>query len=171
MSKSEISRGEGSCENVLWTGGWDSTYRLLERTFIEGRDTQPWYLIDAKRKSVHYEIRAMSGIMKELRARVRTQEQISPIRFVLLDDIKVNKDIQSAFADLRKKVYIGEQYEWIAHFAEHFKIKDIEVGMPLHIPTPALYKAIFKKNKAGYVTPELVDDEKVKKYSDFIGFR
>lgn len=48
--------------NILWTGGWDSTFRVVELSRMEGITIQPVYVIDPNRKSVPYELRAMDNI-------------------------------------------------------------------------------------------------------------
>lgn len=34
---------------LLWTGGWDSTFRLLSLLLGEQREVQPYYIIDSLR--------------------------------------------------------------------------------------------------------------------------
>lgn len=47
--------------HLLWTGGWDSTYRLLYLLW-EGKQVQPHYIIDTHRPSSGHELRAMEAI-------------------------------------------------------------------------------------------------------------
>ena len=51
---------------VLWTGGWDSTFRIVElsRSFCS---IQPIYVIDPERQSIGYELAAMDAIVDSLR--------------------------------------------------------------------------------------------------------
>lgn len=37
-----------SINNVLWTSGWDSTFRIIQ-LIKEGREVQPYYIIDVNR--------------------------------------------------------------------------------------------------------------------------
>ena len=48
--------------NLFWTGGWDSTFRLLQLVVEQGRLVQPYYIIDPNRLSLRHEIKAMSDI-------------------------------------------------------------------------------------------------------------
>ena len=48
--------------SLLWTGGWDSTYRLLELLLVHGGTVQPYYLIDTHRRSLRLELRTMRRI-------------------------------------------------------------------------------------------------------------
>lgn len=49
--------------NILWTGGWDSSYRMVElsRRLVQ---VQPIYVYGEGRASEKYEIRAMNRIIK-----------------------------------------------------------------------------------------------------------
>ncbi len=37
---------ENAAVPLLWTGGWDSTFRLLHLVIVEGHAVQPYYMID-----------------------------------------------------------------------------------------------------------------------------
>ncbi len=47
---------------MFWTGGWDSTYRLLYLVLVKKQPVQPYYIIDPDRASFPTEIRAMVRI-------------------------------------------------------------------------------------------------------------
>ena len=49
----------GHCVNLLWTGGWDSTFRLLSLVLIKRKPVQPFYVIDVGRVSTIREIKTM----------------------------------------------------------------------------------------------------------------
>lgn len=44
---------------MLWTGGWDSTFQLLQLLFVQKRRVAPFYLIDEPRQSTGMELLAM----------------------------------------------------------------------------------------------------------------
>ena len=48
MKKENFPKGN---VNILWTGGWDSTFQLLSLLLLHGRKVTPYYLIDAERLS------------------------------------------------------------------------------------------------------------------------
>lgn len=52
---------------ILWTGGWDSTFRLLCLAENEDISIQPVYVIDENRKSKEYELDAMNKILTMIR--------------------------------------------------------------------------------------------------------
>jgi hypothetical protein len=42
--------------NLLWSGGWDSTFRLLELILVRRRPVKPYYVIDSQRMSTGVEL-------------------------------------------------------------------------------------------------------------------
>lgn len=50
---------------ILWTGGWDSTYRIVE-LFREQIQIQPIYCCDPSRGSIQREIETMENIRNTL---------------------------------------------------------------------------------------------------------
>lgn len=101
--------------NILFTGGWDSTFRFLQLAQYNNIEIQPIYIADSKRKSMQYELDAMKQIMDE--AKRRFPASILDIQKYdkdwILENCK-NQEISEAFRDLRKKYKIGGQYEWFA---------------------------------------------------------
>ncbi len=53
--------------HILWTGGLDSTCRVIELSRMEGITIQPYYLLDPRRHSTRQEIRAISRIFEDIR--------------------------------------------------------------------------------------------------------
>ena len=41
------STGTRMATPLLWTGGWDSTFRLLSLLLREQREVQPYYILDS----------------------------------------------------------------------------------------------------------------------------
>ena len=42
--------------NLFWTGGMDSTFRLIQLTVVYNKVVQPYYIIDPNRNSILFEI-------------------------------------------------------------------------------------------------------------------
>jgi len=63
---------------VLWTGGFDSTYRMVE---LSRHDVivQPYYLSDKIRRSKNLELRAMSEISEDIENDPGTRCRILPL--------------------------------------------------------------------------------------------
>ena len=51
--------------DIFWTGGMDSTYRVLELILIEEKKVCPHYIIDLSRASTLYEIKAIEKRLKK----------------------------------------------------------------------------------------------------------
>lgn len=117
--------------NLLWTGGWDSTYRLVElsRKFIT---IQPIYVYGDGRLSEYYERVAMQKILKGLQARTETIATILSTKFIHLDMIPQNKEITNAYQQINIDTKLGSQHEWLARLAYIYPGLEIgtEAGSP-----------------------------------------
>lgn len=113
--------------NILWTGGFDSTYRMLELSRMNVI-VQPYYIKDSTRKSSIYEIRAMDKIMKWLVNNPLTVAEINPIQVVDCNGVKPDDEIFEAYNNLFNKYKLGTQYEFLARFAKQAGLK-LEVGL------------------------------------------
>jgi hypothetical protein len=118
--------------NLLWTGGWDSTYRMLELVLVHGRVVQPYYHIDTDRGSTGAELRAMRQIKSRLFERhPETREFLLPTRYREIGDIAANPVFSDTVARLLEQGPTGIQWDWIGRFALETKIEDLEVCLVL----------------------------------------
>lgn len=114
--------------HLLWTGGWDSTFELLDLVLRLNRPVRPFYLIDAGRRSTRAEMRAMNRIRAELFAKHRhTKDLIRPTVYWAVDDIPDNGRITQAYKRIRLACYIGSQYEWLARFCHWRRLSAAEL--------------------------------------------
>lgn len=102
--------------NVLWTGGFDSTYRILQLSKLNV-DIQPHYLFD-KRKSEKYEINAIKAIKADIEAHPQTKASILPLIRVRVSEIEPDASVTEAYNRLHEKCRIGIQYEWLGRFSK-----------------------------------------------------
>lgn len=102
--------------HILWTGGWDSTYRVLQLA-NKPVTIQPYYLIRGKRKSRDFELRAIDRITKEIRQHPETRCTISDLISQKIEDIVDDQEITDAYNDILKTDFFGSQYDWLARFA------------------------------------------------------
>lgn len=123
--------------NVLWTSGWDSSFRTLYLALVEKKQVQPYYVIDESRKSLRIELKAMENIRKALRdLDPEAADRIHETHFVRKADIPDNPEITRKFHELNKIVRWGSQFEWLAIYAESCGISNLEIGltsMSLHV--------------------------------------
>ena len=102
--------------NILWTGGWDSTYRIVELS-REKCTVQPIYVYGDNRVSEKYEIKAMRKILFELKENKNTQANFLPIKFIEKKSIPENKEITNAYRLIAKETQLGSQHEWLARLS------------------------------------------------------
>jgi hypothetical protein len=114
--------------NMLWTGGWDSTFQLLRLLIIQRQRVTPYYLIHAERRSTGEEILAMKKIKVKLSKEYPyTRELLQPTRFFAVSDILPDPEITEAYRSILKAKFIGVQYDWLARFCKMNQISDIQI--------------------------------------------
>lgn len=116
--------------NLLWTGGWDSTFRLLQLLLDEIRVVQTYYLIDANRKSTINEIATILKIKKVLISDYpHTSVLLLPTIFHEISSIKPNGDISNSYTEISSKIHLGSQYDWLARFCDEQNIDGMELSL------------------------------------------
>ncbi|QHT71658.1 hypothetical protein GXP67_35815 [Rhodocytophaga rosea] len=121
--------------NLLWTSGWDSTFRLLELLLIQKRVVQPYYIMDHTRKSLEMELKTIEKIKAMIFKKAPyTQQLLLPVIFKELRNIKPNKDLSQQYKRLAALKPLGAQYEWLACFAEEEEIHDLELSIETRSP-------------------------------------
>lgn len=118
------------CEpiNLLWTGGWDSTFRLVYLLLVKQKPVQTYYLIDTVRNSTNFEFSAMREIKNQLVKKYpHTKDMLLPNIFKEVQDIRPNKLITDSYNRMLQEEHWGTQYEWLARFANEEGIKDLEL--------------------------------------------
>lgn len=126
--------------NLFWTGGWDSTYELLNLLLIHKKTVQPFYLIDAKRPSLRAEIKTMNLLKSEINSGFpHTDELLLTTKYFSISDIPENPKLSDSYNNIRARTFIGEQYEWLARFCVWKEVSEIELA--IHIDDTA-HKAI-----------------------------
>ncbi|MCU0392392.1 MAG: hypothetical protein MUE81_14845 [Thermoflexibacter sp.] len=119
-----------STHHLLWTSGWDSTFRLLDLLIIKKKPVQPYYLLDSSRKSMYLEFQAMKKIRNTVfKEFPHTQDLLQKTTFVEVSNLKPNEAITQLYRNLKKKVHMGSQYEWLALFAEESQIPNLEISI------------------------------------------
>lgn len=132
--------------NLLWTGGWDSTFQLLQLVLDNKSKVQPYYIIDPKRNSMNNELLAIRTIKENLFIQdPEIKKLILPIIFCMVDDIKIDDDIQNAFIAYKKEKHIGIQYLWLASFCKSNKLSNMQLSVEKSaVPDPNLWDTNLK---------------------------
>jgi 7-cyano-7-deazaguanine synthase in queuosine biosynthesis len=126
--------------NILWTGGWDSTYRVLYLAIIEKKIVQPHYIFDAARNSSPRELQAISEIRQELK-RIDKEAfgRLKKTNITPITEIPECQEISEAYRNLRKQAPLGRQYDWLARYAKSEDIRHIELCVELSENSKAYY--------------------------------
>lgn len=139
--------------NLLWTGGWDSTFRLLQLLLQHRVPVVPYYLEDPTRASTRIELDTMARIAEYLRdAFPHTRDLLQPLRIAMVGDVHEDADIVAALREVRRRSYIGSQYAWLPAFCKQSGIDDIELGVHVDDKVQALLRTFATEfdHPAGY---------------------
>jgi hypothetical protein len=160
--------------NLLWTGGWDSTFQLLQLLIVYRNCVVPYYIIDTERKSIHIEIQTMKRIKDKLFTEYPfTRELLQPTRFYSVSDILPDPKISMAYQSILKNRHLGLQYEWIARFCKEHSISNMQLSIQKHIkPNKASLsdQPIFTISTDGLRDVYIIDS-KFKKKDEYVLFR
>lgn len=110
---------------VLWTGGWDSTFRIVELS-RQNVIIQPIYVCDYNRKSVEQELSVMKKILEALQKHKETKATFQEIKKIKIEDIPKNEKITKAYKKINKETGLGIQHEWLARLGQ--KYPGMEIG-------------------------------------------
>lgn len=115
--------------DLLWTGGWDSTFRLLQILLHEKKIVQPYYVIDSTRNSLGVEIYFRNVLKEAIFARYpQAKNFLLPTIYINIDSIEPDDEIQQAYQDLKKHVPLGNQHEWLPRFCKQHQIYGMEMS-------------------------------------------
>lgn len=113
--------------HILWTGGLDSTYRMVELS-RKKCVIQPHYVI-VNRVNIKNELKAISEITRILNSDRRTIAAIRPVETFSKYDLVEYPDIQSAWEMLHeKKNFKSQQYPLFTRYARQKELK-LEMGI------------------------------------------
>jgi len=115
---------------LLWTGGWDSTYRLLALLLHLRLPVAPIYIYDAKRASAPVEMKTMDGLREAIvQAYPHARALLQPTTVANLEDIAPDADIDRAFDRVLKRVRIGDQYAFLARYCKQHGLDGVELSV------------------------------------------
>jgi len=115
---------------LLWTAGWDSTFRLLEAMLLRGREVQPYYLIDPERPSTPEELHAMQRVSAAVAERFAgAAGLLREAKICKGVDIRPDPAITGRFLRLKARSHLGGQYDWLARFAEQQGLDELELAV------------------------------------------
>ena len=116
--------------NLFWTGGWDSTFRLLQLLIKQNKIVQPHYLIDASRKSIYQELVTIRNIKREIFSCFPdTRKRLFPTKIMDIIDLPLNPAITESALRLKTKLDLGSQYDWLARYCYIQGVRNTELGI------------------------------------------
>ena len=133
----------GERARVFWTGGWDSTFRLLQALFIENRTVEPHYLVDPGRESTLHEVRAMHAIRAAVAERLDEPARLLPTRMMMRTEVPPVDALRQTYGRIREQVRIGSQYLWLAEYCHLRNLHGVELCMEHAEPPAALQHFLF----------------------------
>ena len=141
---------------LLWTGGFDSTFRLCQLAREADVEIQPYYL-KLPRPGWEMELKTISLIWNLLQKHPKRRAVIDPVIYVDLEELTVPPEIKAAWIKFRDPPYeLGAQYQYIAVFAR--KHPGIEIGQERY------YK------KLGHLRKLLLEKGHMKLSHDQVGY-
>jgi hypothetical protein len=121
---------ESGAAKLLWTAGWDSTFRLLEALLVRRKAVQPYYLIDPERPSTPEELRAMQRVAAAVAAQhPAAASLLRETRIHKGTDVRPDPEITARYQRLKARSHLGGQYDWLARFAEQRGLRDLELSV------------------------------------------
>jgi hypothetical protein len=111
-----------NCVNLFWTGGYDSTFRLLQLVLIENKCVNPIYLnfdgldgINIRRKNVQYELNAMEKIINELNV-MGYGKLVNPLTIVT--HVELDCKVSASTAQLYNDGHLRRPVSQYAHMVQ-----------------------------------------------------
>lgn len=114
---------------LLWTGGWDSSFRLMQLLLLERRAVQPIYVLTPDRTTARLELRAIERMRDGLRPRLADPALLRPLQILLASDHRPTSWQRAAFDAIRARAHLGTQYLALAGVAETQGWRDVEVSV------------------------------------------
>ncbi len=127
----DMTVSDNATVHLLWTGGWDSTFRLCDLILVHGKQVQPYYIIDPRRASFRQETDAMDAIRKKLLERVPDgSDRLLALKTFNLNDIPANESISERYESLKQRFgHVGSQFEWLPLFVNHAELSELEFSI------------------------------------------
>lgn len=115
--------------HLFWTGGWDSTFRLLQLLFEEEQQVQPHYIMRSE-QSTGTEIDTMANIRRYIsRNHPEQRALLEPIIITDVASIHSNEKISGLHEKLRKEKKINKQYEILARYCYQKNVSVAELSV------------------------------------------
>jgi hypothetical protein len=101
LNKRSLANDE--CIKILWTGGWDSTFRVLYAALVDGKRVEPHYIVDTGRPSSLHELRAISEIRRVLKTSNKEgYKRVSGLQISSANEIPEDMEVTNSWRQLKQ---------------------------------------------------------------------
>ncbi len=143
--------------DVLWTGGWDSTYRVLSLLHA-GRTVRPHYVESLGRVSIPEERAAIAAVAAGVRTR-GWGDRLLPLAVLSAADLEPDAQADARLAELRGRQVCGRQYEYLARYAlQRLGGRPLDLSVHLDDKAELIVRPHVTAGRDGYVLAEVSDD-------------
>lgn len=150
VNESTFDASNDRCVRILWTGGWDSTFRVLYSTLVDRKRVEPHYIIDTTRPSSIRELQAISDIKAMLRtSHKEAYARIAPLQITSANEIPEDPEISSAWKRLKERAFLGYQYDWLARYAKAKDVTDLELSVHIDDKLYSFLKGHIEQTSEG----------------------
>lgn len=113
--------------HVFWTGGLDSTFRVIHLLLSTGEPVQPHYII-RREESTGNEIDAMNNIRRAIANKYPDlRPNLLPTHYTNEELIPRSEEIAREIKELKKKVKVHEQLHILADYCKASNIENIDI--------------------------------------------
>ena len=118
---------QNSIRNVFWTGGMDSTARLIRVLLTTKAPVQPHFVIRHEECTGH-EINAQNNIRRAFgRKYPELKSNFLPTTYTNVDLIPRSEEIASQIKEIEQKVQVYEQYHILADYCHASGIDQVDI--------------------------------------------
>lgn len=127
---------------LLWTGGWDSTFRMCQLSRMRGVHVHPIYITDTRKRNEWKEKEAIARIWNTLMAK-HPKAIFHPVQFISMENgFEIPQKFDDAYRRLAKRFpNLGTQYRMLGAFAS--QLPGIELGEERYFDKPGTLYSIF----------------------------
>lgn len=162
MEQNNIARSSLNSDSVkvLWTGGWDSTFHLLNLLIARKMTVSPFYLIDEDRPSIGVELLTMKRIKAYLQVHFPDAFNLmNAIQYFSINDLASDQHITETYTRVREKFLIGIQYDWLARFCEQHGLDNLQLCIHKDDRAYAVINTkVEKLSDNGFITYKLPEE-------------
>lgn len=115
---------------IFWTGGWDSTFRVIQLARRGGVRIEPHYIITTGRAGMPQELMALERLRVAITARFpQGAEVLAPLRISLGSQIDSELVAQGErrLGLLRGRVPLGPQYAWLWAYVQQHNLHGMDL--------------------------------------------